>query len=190
VSYRALPALAGPIAVIALVLIAFALFNDLFRQIEADAAAAMLHASGVAESAVQVRPNASLAVFPTGSAPFLAIVTPACSALSSLLAVTFLGLFVPARYRRRLLPASACALALVAVGNVARIAGSVAVGLRAGVSSLVLFHDWVGSLFAFTYTLGGYLLMLFILLPARARPDAAEPGGEPVGAKGRGSRVG
>lgn len=187
---RALPALAKPIAVIALVLIVFTLFDSPFRQLEAAAAAAMVHASGAVQSAVQVRPNASLAVFPTGSAPFLAIVTPACSALSSLLAIAFLGLFVPARYRRRLLPAAACALAVVALGNVARIAGSVAVGLKAGVSSLVLFHDWVGSLFAFTYTLGGYLLMLFILLPARARPDAAEPVGELVGAKGRGSHVG
>ncbi|MBA3908037.1 MAG: exosortase/archaeosortase family protein [Pseudonocardiales bacterium] len=189
-SSRALPALAKPIAVIALVLIVFALFNDPFRQIEANAAAALLHAFGVAQSAVQARPNASLAVFPSGSGPFLAIVTPACSALSSLLAVAFLGLFVPARYRRRLLPAATCALAVVAVGNIARIAGSVAVGLKAGVASLVLFHDWAGSVFAFTYTLGGYLLMLFILLPATARPDAAQPAGEPVDAMESGSRVG
>ncbi|HEY0812432.1 MAG TPA: exosortase/archaeosortase family protein [Pseudonocardia sp.] len=189
-SSRALPALVKPIAVIAVVLTVFELANDPFRQLEADAAAAVLHAVGVSQSAVQGRSHASLAVFPAGGSPFLAIVTPACSALSSLLAVAFLALFVPARYRRRLLPAVACALAVVAVGNVARIAGSVAVGLHAGVGSLVLFHDWVGSLFAFTYTLGGYLLMLFILLPARARPDAARPVGESVDARGSGSCVG
>lgn len=165
---RAWPVLLRPVAVIVLVLVAFALFNDAFRQAETTAAADLLHLFGVPQGAVQVRPDSSLAVYPVDTGPFLAIVTPSCSALASLLAVASLALFVPARFRRRRLAAVGCAVLVVAVGNVARIAGSIAVGLQYGTGSLVLFHDWVGSLFAFTYTLGGYLLMLAILLPRGA----------------------
>jgi exosortase/archaeosortase family protein len=163
---RAWSVLALPVAVVAVVLVTFALFNEAFRQSETIAAAALLHLFGVPSGAVQVRPNSSLAVYPTGSGAFLAVVTPSCSALSSLLAITFLALFVPRRFRRRRPVALACALLTVATGNVLRVAGSIAVGLVSGTGSLVLFHDWVGSLFAFAYTLGGYVLMLAILLPS------------------------
>lgn len=181
-SSRAWPVLLRPVTVIVVVLVAFALFNDVFRQAETAAAAELLHLLGVPEGAVQVRPDSSLAVFPASTGPFLAIVTPSCSALASLLAVASLALFVPPRFRRRRLVAVGCALLVVVVGNVARIAGSIAVGLAQGTSSLVLFHDWVGSLFAFTYTLGGYLLMLVILLP-RGTPgpvSVSDPRKEPA----------
>ncbi len=163
---RAWSVLALPIAVVAVVLVTFALFNESFRQGETMAAAELLHLLGVPSGAVTVRPNSSLAVFPSGGGSFLAVVTPSCSSLSSLLAITFLSLFVPRRFRRRQPAALACALLMVATGNVLRVAGSIAIGLVSGTGSLVLFHDWVGSLFAFAYTLGGYVLMLAILLPA------------------------
>lgn len=166
---RTWPVLVAPIAVVAVVLVAFALFNDAFRQGEAAAAADLLHLLGVAPDAVQVRPDSSLAVYPAGSGPFLAIITPSCSSLASLLAVTFLAIFLPPRSRRRRFLALGCALVLVVAGNVLRIAGSIAIGLVSGTGSLVLFHDWVGSLFAFAYTLGGFLLMLVVLLPRSAR---------------------
>ena len=57
---------------------------------------------------------------------------------------------------------------MVAIGNVLRITASVGMGLVAGRASLVLFHDWVGSLFAFAYILGGYILMISLLLPRPA----------------------
>ena len=171
---RAAAALGAPVAVLAAVLAAFALLDGPVRGVEAGAAVDLLHALGAPTRAVQVRAPSGIAVFPARSAPFLAVVTPSCSALGSLLALTLLGLFVPARYRLRRPAALACALVLVAAGNVVRIAASVAVGLAVGTGSLVLFHDWVGSLFAFAYTLGGYLLMLFLLLPRRS--DAAERG--------------
>ena len=62
----------------------------------------------------------------------------------------------------------------VFVGNVLRIAGSIGIGLLYGSRSLVLFHDWIGSLFAFGYTLGGFLLMVYLLLPPE-RPAAGHP---------------
>ena len=86
----------------------------------------------------------------------------------------------------RRIGALACALGCVLAGNVLRIAGSIAVGLVHGKASLVLFHDWVGSLFAFGYTLGGYLLMLFLLLPRDPAVVHREPRGR-CGPGGRGT---
>jgi exosortase/archaeosortase family protein len=59
------------------------------------------------------------------------------------------------------------AVAAVFVGNFLRICSSVVAALYAGKPSLVLFHDWVGSMIGFAFTLGGFVLMLWILLPAR-----------------------
>jgi carbamoyl-phosphate synthase large subunit len=181
VSARALGLLGRPLAVVAVVVVAFELGNTAFRELEAGAATGLLHLLGVSEEVVQTRPNSSIAVLPVDHGAFLAIVTPSCSSLASLLAIAFLSVHVPRGTPRRLV-ALAAALLCVVVGNVLRIAGSVAAGLFSGTGALVLFHDWVGSLFAFGYTLGGYLLMLAVLLPgdrsaapapAPARPEVA-----------------
>jgi len=66
--------------------------------------------------------------------------------------------------------ALAAAATVIFAGNIVRIAASVAIGAVAGRGSLVLFHDWVGSAFALAYTIGGYVLMLWLLLPADAAP--------------------
>lgn len=173
---RASAALIQPFAVIAAVLTAFVFLIDPFRQLETVFAADLLHLLGVAPDMVQVRPNAALGVYPDGGGAFLAVVTPSCSSLPSVLAVASLALFTPRQLRRRRFLALGCALLCVVAGNIVRIASSIAVGLVAGTSSLILFHDWVGSLFAFAYTLGGYLLMLFLLLSAEQRSDGLETG--------------
>jgi len=173
-SARAPAALAGPLCVIAAVVVAFSFLVEPFRQFETDAAGWLLHALGVGPETVQPQPGGSFAVYPPAEMPFLAVVTPACSSLASLLAIAALSAFSPKRPGGRRLLALGCALLCVAVGNIVRIAASIAVGLVAGTGSLVLFHDWVGSLFAFAYTLGGYLLMLAVLLPAQRRPDPTE----------------
>jgi hypothetical protein len=36
-----------------------------------------------------------------------------------------------------------------------------------------MFHDWVGAVFTFGYTLFGFILMLYLVLPRRA-PAMAE----------------
>lgn len=169
---RAGAALATALGVVALVLIAFTVLIDPFRQFETETAAALLHLLGVAPERVQIRANASLGVYPASAGPFLATVTPSCSSLSAVVAVASLALFVPRHVRRRRFLALGIALLVVVGGNILRIAASIAIGLAAGTGSLVLFHDWVGSLFAFTYTLGGYLLMLYVLMSANRRPDA------------------
>lgn len=186
-SSRAAVVLGQPVAVVVGVLTSFALFNDAFRQLETVAAAGLLHLAGVPAEQVQVRPGSSLGVYPAEVSPFLAVVTPSCSSLASVLAIAFLAVFVPRSPGRRRLLALACALLCVVVGNVLRIAGSIAVGLASGTSSLVLFHDWVGSLFGFGYTLGGYLLMLYLLLRAApaATPELPLPEPALVGTRAR-----
>jgi len=173
VSARAFAMLARPVGVVAVVVGAFEVGNTAFRELEAGAAAGFLHLLGVPERTVQTRPNASIAVLPDDHGAFLAIVTPSCSSLASLLAIAFLAVHVPRGTPRRV-RALVAALLCVVAGNVLRIAGSVAAGLFSGTGALVLFHDWVGSLFAFGYTLGGYLLMLAVLLPRDRAPDPAQ----------------
>lgn len=145
----------------------FALMEPV-RMAEASAAAGLLRLLGMQDVTVQL--GTSIQVFPPGQVPFRAVVTPSCSCLSGLLALGFVAGFLPRRPDGRRLRAVFVAMVAVVTGNVLRIAGSLAVGLVAGRASLVLFHDWVGSVFTFVYTLGGYLLMLYLLLPARARP--------------------
>jgi exosortase/archaeosortase family protein len=148
----------------------FALMRPV-REAEASAAAGLLHLLGVED--VTVRLGTSIQVFPPGHSPFRASVTPSCSCLSALLALGYVAGFLPRKSRWRRLPAVVAAMVAVAGGNVLRIAASLGIGLVAGRASLVLFHDWVGSVFTFAYTLGGYMLMLYLLLPSRTEPSTA-----------------
>ena len=116
----------------------------------------------------------SIVVVPIHGLPFTVDVTPSCSALASILTLACLATVLPRTTRARRLGALSAAIVTVALGNIVRIAASVGVGLVAGRSSLILFHDWVGSMFSFAYTLGGYVLMLYIVLPKVARNREAE----------------
>jgi carbamoyl-phosphate synthase large subunit len=161
-------ALVTVVGAVALVVGGFVLFESAMRRFEASAATALLHLAGAHNA--QVFFGNSIQVYPTAHEPFRAVVTPSCSCIASLLALTALWLLSPRRDARRL-AALPVALAVVTAGNILRIAASIAVGLVAGRASLVLFHDWVGTVFTFAYTLGGYVLMLYVLLPRRAGGD-------------------
>jgi carbamoyl-phosphate synthase large subunit len=62
--------------------------------------------------------------------------------------------------------AFAGAAGLVLVCNMLRIAMSIWVGLETSEHGLVVFHDWVGTVFGLLYVLGGFTLFLFLLLPS------------------------
>jgi len=141
----------------------FVLFQDAARALETRAALNLLHALG-AHSVLGIA-STTVLVVPRHHAAFQVLITPSCSSLASLLAFGCLAPLTPWRPWRRRVLAVSTASALIAVGNVLRIVGSIAIGLLAGRASLVLFHDWVGSMFTFVYTLGGYVLMLALLLP-------------------------
>jgi exosortase/archaeosortase family protein len=95
-------------------------------------------------------------------------ITPSCSSLGPALAIALIAIAISAGSPRsdRLLAGMAGVAGIVA-GNLVRIGSSVIVGLMAGRVSLVLFHNWVGSIFGFAYTVGGFVLTLGILLRRR-----------------------
>jgi len=135
------------------------------RHLEAQASAGVFRLVG--DDRVRTAGANSIEVLPPSHAPFQAVVTPSCSSVGSLIALGCLGVLAPPGRRRNI--AVGAAMGTVAAGNIVRIAASLAIGLAAGRQSLILFHDWVGSIFGFGYTLGGYLLLLHFLLPARPR---------------------
>jgi exosortase/archaeosortase family protein len=99
-------------------------------------------------------------------------ITPSCSSLGPALALALIAIVIsvgnPAADR---VLAGLAGIAAIVVGNVLRIASSCVVGLLAGRVSLVLFHDWIGSTFGFAYTIGGFVLVLAILLRRRRRRE-------------------
>jgi exosortase/archaeosortase family protein len=146
----------------------FAVLQQPARRTEARVSAGVLRLVGVT-GVWHAEPD-GIAVVPAGHAPFRAVVTPACSALASMLALAGLASVVPVRARRRRRGALVAAMGTIALGNLVRITASLAVGLVAGRGSLILFHDWAGSAFAFAYVLAGYVLFLFLVLPREVRP--------------------
>lgn len=164
---------AGVVAIRVVTIIAvssglFAVLQQPARRVEARMSAGVLRLAGVTR-VWHVEPD-GIAVVPAGRAPFRAVVTPACSALASMLALAGLSSVVPARACRRRRVAVLAAVGTVALGNIVRITASLAVGLVAGRGSLVLFHDWAGSAFAFGYVLAGYVLFLYLVLPREVQP--------------------
>jgi exosortase/archaeosortase family protein len=103
--------------------------------------------------------------------PILAEVTASCSAALSVLGLTALALTVLRRRRQHavagLVVASAALLAL----NHLRLLGSAAAGLWWGTGALVLFHDWIGTIWNLAATLLGFLLMVWVTLPTQERAE-------------------
>jgi exosortase/archaeosortase family protein len=105
-------------------------------------------------------------LLPPGQEPFRAQLTPFCSSLIPILALACIGFFVLHGTWARRLMSVAAATALVLLCNVVRIAGSLWAGYEWGGTAMVLFHDWVGTFFALVYTMAGFFLMLYLLLPS------------------------
>ncbi len=156
------------LAILVFTVVGFILVEQPFRVFEAHAVTWVLLALGA--DGTRVPYGSIIEIYPSGQPSLLASITVSCSSLSSLLAIGCLSLLGPRRMRRRWFGALGVALIVVAIGNVLRIVMSLAAGLFAGRSALLLFHDWVGGAFAFAYTLGGYILFLYLVLP---RHDAA-----------------
>ena len=145
----------------AVTLVGFAVLKGPMRSLEIAVVLAVLRAGGrlteIGGYAIQALPAHQL--------PFRVEVTPYCSSLVAILALAGIAGFVLPGPRMRRLAAFAAASVLVVVCNIARIAASIWVGIRYGAGDLVLFHNWVGTLFALAYTLLGFIFMLFLMLP-------------------------
>lgn len=157
------------VASVAVLTVIFTQFLDPFRRLEGTAAVDLLHFVGVPDHTVQSLGGALLAVIPPGRDGFLIYVAPGCSSLAALLTLVLLVLFTPRGLGWWRLCAPAAAVVCVLAGNVLRLAGSLGFGLVAGRESSLLFHDWAGTIFSYIYTVGGYLLMLWLLLTVCGR---------------------
>ena len=161
---RTVLTIAHMVAIIATLIVGFVLLQERFRLLEVGVTARLLGLLGIADRVVPV--GNALLVEPFSGPFFAAVLAPSCSALAPALAVACLGSVTPPRPWRRRLAAVSIAVMAVIVGNLVRISSAVLAGLITGSSSLVLFHDVVGSFFGFVYILAGYLLLLYLLLPA------------------------
>ena len=164
---RALAILAGSI-------VGFILLQHPARVIESHAVAGLLSLAGAHGTHVVLGTN--IDVEPAEHGLVLASLTPACSSIAALLAITSIALASGAATRSRRFAALGIALAVIAVGNILRMAAVLAVGIFAGRSVLVMFHDWVAGMFTFASVLGGYVLFLYLVLPDRRRAAAAAGG--------------
>ena len=167
---RARHALLRVALILTVSIVGFVVFQHAARSLETHTAALLVRAVGGHKRSF-VLASTSIVVVPFHGQAFRAVVTPSCSSIASVLAITCLSTLAPPAPRRRRALAVGAAIATVALGNITRIAASVIVGLFAGRSSLVLFHDWVGGIMTYVYTLGGFIVFLYLLLPDRRRED-------------------
>ena len=157
---------------IALAFVGFYTLSGPVRDLEVRAVLALLSPLGERATAVN---GHVFQVLPSDHAAFRAALTPYCSSLIAMLALATIAIFVlHGPWPRRLFAVSA-AMSAILLCNVLRITVSVWMGYRFGDRALVLFHDWAGTLFALAYTMAGFFLMLYLILPsAKARiPRAA-----------------
>jgi len=110
-------------------------------------------------------------VFRTGGGVLNAEVTASCSAVLSVLGLTALTLTVLRSRRLHAVVGLVAAAAGVVLLNDLRLAFSTVAGLWWGKDALLLFHDWVGTVWTFASTLVGFLLMVCLTLPAAERAE-------------------
>ena len=151
------------LAMLLVSIVGFVLLQHPARVLESHAVAGLLSLFGAHGTHVVLGTYIDVEPAPHGF--LLASLTPACSSLAALLAITCIATLSGAGTRSRRFLALAIALTVIAVGNILRMAASLAVGIVAGRSALVLFHDWVAGMFTFAYVLGGFVLFLHLVLP-------------------------
>jgi carbamoyl-phosphate synthase large subunit len=142
---------------------AFVLGQAPFRYWEALTVAAGVRSLGF-DGVLSVQ-GGQILLSPGSGSMFWVDITPSCSSLGPALAITLVVIVISAGRPAsdRWLAGIAGVVGIIA-GNFVRIGSSVIVGLLAGRVSLVLFHDWVGSVFGFAYTIGGFVFAISVLL--------------------------
>lgn len=135
-----------------------------WRDVEASIIAASFRTLGVPQASHAF--GNQILVLPAHAAPFLATISPSCSALAAILGFAAISLFVVGGPLQRRLVAFAAAALVVLVCNFVRIGLSTYVGTRTSAQGLTVFHDWVGTAFGLLYVLAGFTLYLWVLLPS------------------------
>lgn len=151
----------------AMPVVVFALLLDPWREAEASTVSTILQTLGV--SGVSDAYGYRILVLPSTSAPFLATISPSCSALAAILAFASISLFLVRGDPGRRFTAFLAASALIFACNFLRIGLSIWVGVKTDLNGLTVFHDWVGTAFGLVYVLGGFTVYLWMLLPSNRR---------------------
>lgn len=166
---RRLIVLVSLAASLAVAVVGFHVFVDPMRDFEGLLVMAFMSPLGSRSTVVD---GYMFQVLPPHHEAFRALLTPYCSAVIPALALATIGLFVLSGTLLRRVVAVVVAVSLVLVCNVLRISGSLWMGYEYGGGALVLFHDWVGTFFALGYTMAGFFLMLYLLLPSATAQTA------------------
>ncbi|MBW4079046.1 MAG: ATP-grasp domain-containing protein [Acidobacteria bacterium] len=158
--------------ILLLVLAYLSLFELLIgpmRRFETDAVAWFF--SLVGSNSVTVANNDSLLIVSGGHQPMLAYISPSCSSLMGLLALATLAVAVMRRRRSTTLMAYLVSASVLFVLNLGRMIASAAAGVWFGSGAMLLFHDWVGTIWNFIATLFGFLLLQFLTSPPSERAE-------------------
>ena len=100
-----------------------------------------------------------------------AVVTASCSSVLSVLGLVALTAVILRGRKLHALGGLAVAVVAVVALNHGRLLLSALAGLQWGEGALVLFHDWVGTVWNLVATLFGFLVMVWITLPAAERAE-------------------
>lgn len=113
-------------------------------------------------------------LFPERGGIIDAVVTASCSSILSVLGLTALTAVILRGRKLHAVGGLLAAVAALLVLNHLRLLMSALAGMWWSDAALVLFHDWVGTLWNLAATLGGFLLMVWCALPTleRAEQDA------------------
>ncbi len=166
---RLLPVLLDLALAAAVCVVGFATLSGPLRVLEARAVAVVLGALDPTWSS-GVLPGHVL-LFRDDGESIDAVVTASCSSILSVLGLVALTAVVLRGRKLHALGGLLVAVAAVVVLNHGRLLLSALAGLRWGEDALVLFHDWVGTVWNLVATLGGFLVMVWIALPAAERAE-------------------
>lgn len=158
--------------ILALVVVYLSLFELLIgpmRRLETTSVARFFSAFG--SNGVTVAHNDSLLIASSGHQPMLTYISPSCSSLMGLLALATLAAAVMRQHRATTVVAYLVAAIVLFLSNLGRMIASAAAGLWFGQGALVLFHDWVGTIWNFIATLFGFLLLQFLTSPPSDRAE-------------------
>ncbi|MGY1813024.1 exosortase/archaeosortase family protein [Blastococcus sp. SYSU D00820] len=138
---------------------------------ELEAAGVALVMSWIAPGRVSGIQPAHILLFPDDGSIIDAVVTASCSSVLSVLGLTALTAVVLRSRKLHAVGGLLVAIGALLLLNHLRLLLSAMAGLWWGEGSLVLFHDWVGTLWNLVATLGGFLLMVWLTLPTLERAE-------------------
>jgi carbamoyl-phosphate synthase large subunit len=151
----------------------YAVLIDPARHFEVALAAGVLDAAGV--DRISTALGDSFLVFGPDMEPVVAEMTASCSVLTSVLALAALAM-VALRQRPQALPAFLVAGVFVLLANQLRLLLSLLAGRYLAIDALVFFHDWIGALLNFVYTLIGLLIMIGLTMHDAKRAEQDRSG--------------